>query len=240
MKIESLSREKSKEEMSDWLNNGHELKKVSPEYEKIRSDLNSVYLQIEIGYEDNPKRDYLIDINYGIYLYEYLKSKDWFNIRIAADDGFWRYLSLVVVPNVVAKRWGDNEKHFWQQSNRIWLKTLWWYIHLTWNENPDKTLQIISGFSFNTDMIQGLVERAGYKGNFINVYRSIVYHYSKVPKEVIIEFKKRVSTKSDNLFRAIMRLNTARSLVLDPCLCKGGEDGYVKSLFKDLNININE
>ena len=239
MKIETLNRERAKEEMSDWNANGHELKNVSTDYERIRREFALKYTKIEQNCEDKPRKDYIIDIHFGVYLYQFLNSESWFNVRLAADDGFWRYLSVVVVPDIVAKRWGyDNENHFWKQSNRIWLKTLWWYLHLTWNQNPEETLRIISGFSFNTDMIQGLVERAGHKGTFINVFRSIVKHYSEVDRNIIIEFKKRVTSKNDSLFRAIMRLNTARCLVVDPCLCKGGEDGYVKSLFKDLNINI--
>ena len=240
MKIEILSREKAKQSMADWLNNGQEIINLPSSYDIIRHDLSNAYIKIEEENNDLPKKDYMIDINFGVFLYSYLNSKKWFSLRCAADDGFWRYMSVVVIPDIVAKRWGnDNETHFWKQSNRIWLKTLWWYIHLTWNKDERNTLDIISGFSFNTDMIQGLVERSGYKGTFINVYRSIVYHYSKVNKDDIIRYKKRTSSKSDSLFRAIMRLNTARCLVIDPCLYEGGEDGYVLSLLKDLNVNIN-
>ena len=54
----------------------------------------------------------------------------------------------------------------------------------------------------------------------------------------IVKFKKQLTSGSDSLFRAVMRLNTARGLVEDPCLCIGGVEGYVGSLYKDLIKNL--
>ena len=91
---------------------------------------------------------------------------------------------------------------------------------------------------FNSDTIQGLVERTGKKGTYVDVYREIVYQYNLLDFNSIVKFKKQLSGGSDNLFRAIMRLNTARSLVTDPFLTKGGVSGYVNSIIKDLTINL--
>ena len=182
---------------------------------------------------------YMTDTLFGLKIYDYFRNKDWFNLRTAANDNFWRYISVGVIPNIVAKRWGTNkDNYFWKQSNRLWPKTTWWYIHLTWHNSLEETRNILLDKRFNSDTIQGLVERTGKKGTFVDVYREIVYQYSLLDYNTIVKFKKQLSGGSDNLFRAIMRLNTARNLVTDPCLTKGGVYGYVSSIIYDLTINL--
>jgi len=43
---------------------------------------------------------------------------------------------------------------------------------------------------------------------------------------------------SDDLFRVVMKLNTAKLLVLDPALYLGGEEAYAKSLFRDAGVDL--
>ena len=46
-------------------------------------------------------------------------------LEAAANDDFWRYLSIKVIPDVVAERWGyDNESHYWSKPARIWLRSI--------------------------------------------------------------------------------------------------------------------
>ena len=40
-------------------------------------------------------------------------------------------------------------------------------------------------------------------------------------------------TQQDDLFRIVMKLNTAKVMVVDPALYLGGEKEYVRSLFMD-------
>ena len=44
--------------------------------------------------------------------------------------------------------------------------------------------------------------------------------------------------KADDLFRVIMKLNTARMMVAEPALCSGGCEGYAKKLFFDAGMDI--
>ena len=41
-----------------------------------------------------------------------------------------------------------------------------------------------------------------------------------------------------SLFRIVMKLNTVKSLVVEPDLYEGGASGYVKSLFRQANIEV--
>ena len=86
----------------------------------------------------------------------------------------------------------------------------------------------------NSDVVQGIVDRSGKKGTYIEVYRELILQYSLLEYSTIVKFKKQLTFGSDSLFRAIMRLNTARCLVIDPCLVPDGVKGYVKSLIDDL------
>ena len=81
-------------------------------------------------------------------------------------------------------------------------------------------------------------ERTGRKGTYINVYRYIMYYYSRIPQNIIDSYNKRLPNKQDTLLRVIMRLNTAKVLVIDPALYLGGENEYAKSLFKDAGVEI--
>lgn len=235
MIVKTLKRSESQIVMNEWIDNSAKLPDVDSEYLKIRNDLMKFNQNVRQKYS----RDYDIDIHFGVYLYDYFKNLSGFNMRAAADDGFWRYLSLKVVPNIVTERWGkDNESHFWKRGTRIWLRAIWWYVHLSWQGDIDDTLSIIESPCFTTDTILNLVERAGRKGYYTNVYRYIMYFYSRVSQEELINFNKNTKKEADSLFRILMKLNTAKTMVIDPALSLGGEREYVRSLFLDLKISV--
>ncbi|EES50930.1 hypothetical protein NE172_03610 [Clostridium botulinum] len=234
MSMKTLKRQEAQKLMVEWIKDSSCMPEVDSFYLKMRNELQNAYKDVKEKYS----RDYEIDIHFGIYLYNYFEKIASFNMRTASDDGFWRYLSLKVVPDLVTDRWGkDNEAHFWKRGNKIWLRTLWWYIYLSWQENVQKTLDVIESPGFTTDTILNLIDRSG-KGYYIGVYRNIMYLHSRVPKEKLAEFNRNTVTKADSLFRVIMKLNTARTKVIEPALYTGGEREYARSLFNDLGINV--
>ena len=89
-----------------------------------------------------------------------------------------------------------------------------------------------------TDSILNLEERTGRKGTFINVYRYIMYYYSHIQQQVLDEYNKNTKTQQDDLFRIVMKLNTAKVMVVDPALYLGGEKEYVRSLFMDAGVRV--
>lgn len=240
MDIRTLNRGESGKAMTEWLASYPNPPKLDGEYAVLRSDLMKLFHAVLKNAEEKGIKiqDYYTDIHFGMLLYMYLKNQDWFSLRVAADDGFWRYLSLVVIPEAVATRWGkDNEDHYWRLQRRIWPKQLWWYIHLSWNTDEKTTMQILESANCSTDTILNLVERSGKKGTCIDAYRWIVYFYSIVPPKALSEYNK--SRKKDDLFRVVMKLNTARMLVAEPALCVGGFKGYANKLFVDAGMDIN-
>lgn len=237
MKIQEYSRDRARQILDNWRTK-NEFVSLDPDYSIIRTDLLQLYNLAKNEAKDFDRKEYITDVIFGISIYGYFQNCCWFNLRTASNDNFWRYIAVAVIPDIVFDRWGNKDNYFWKQSNRLWPKTSWWYIHLSFHESLEVTRLILLSKNFNSDTIQGIVERTGKKGTFVEVYRELIFQYYNLDYSTIVKFKKQLSLGSDSLFRAIMRLNTARSLVTDPCLCKDGVEGYVKSLIIDLIKNL--
>lgn len=240
MIIKTLNRMQAKAEMEDWLANYPSLPQVDGDYIKIRNEIQKFSKTVRENCPQNiEKKDYYIDAHMGMLLYDYLWKQSGFTLRVASNDDFWRYLSVRVVPDVVADRWGkDNESHYWSKPVRIWLRSLWWYVHLSWQGDMDSTAKVLESPCFSTDSILNLEERTGRNGTFITVYRYIMYYYSRIPREIIEAYDKNTEVQRDGLFRVVMKLNTAKSLVIDPALDLGGEKEYVRKLFMDAGVRV--
>lgn len=239
MEIKRLNRGEAEKAMSEWNSSFPQLPVLDGEYSVLRNDLINLFDSVmnEVGSEGIKSREYYVDSHFGILLYKYLSQKDWFSLRIAADDGFWRYLSLKVIPNTVAVRWGkDNDSHYWSTPQRVWLKQIWWYVYLSWTKDEVTTRSILESPNCSTDTILNFVERTGKKGTCVDAYRWIIYFYSILPPGLVSEYGKK--GKNYDLFRVVMKLNTARMMVTEPVLCIGGCKGYAKKLFIDAGLNI--
>lgn len=240
MNIKTLNRAESQSAMKEWIQNYPKIPEFDKNYTSIREEICRFNNEVRSKSENiSGKRDYYIDVHLGILLYDYLWRVQGFNLRVAANDDFWRYLSIKVVPDVVADRWGkDNESHYWSKPVRIWLRSIWWYVHLSWQGDMDSTAKVLEANCFSTDSILNLEERSGRKGTFIDVYRYIMYYYSRVPQNKLDEFNNNTQTKHEDLFRVIMKLHTAKSIVIDPALYLGGQKEYVRSLFADVGVRV--
>ena len=237
MRIKTLNRSESQIEYNNWVQNSSRLPDIENDYIKIRKDIQSFNKQVrEESLNKKTKKDYYVDVHLGILLYDYLERQPGFNMRAAANDDFWRYMSIKVVPDVVEERWGKNNgSHYWERGSRIWLRCIWWYVHLSWQGDIASTARVLDSPCFTTDSILNLEERTGRKGTFIEVYRYIMYYYSRVPEHIVQKFNK---AHQDDLFRVIMKLNTAKVMVINPSLYLGGEKEYVKSLFSDAGVRV--
>ena len=188
MKIMEYSREQARKKLDEWRNT-KEVYSLNSEYSSIRENFIEFYTKAKDEASRDDRTEYMTDVLFGSAIYEYLSNQDWFNIRTAANDGFWRYLSVEVIPDIVADRWGvNNDNYYWKQSNRLWPKTAWWFIHLSLNNSLDDTKRVLSKNCFNSDSIQGIVERTGKKGTYVEVYREIIKQYSQLDYNSIMLF----------------------------------------------------
>lgn len=187
------------------------------EWEALRKQLIDARDEVfeERGYDNAEKLDYDFDVAYGFKLYEILNENVGFNNREASNNDFWNWLSVRVIPDVVHSRWGNSPEHYFQRPTRTWLKVIWWYIHICWDGSEEATYELIKNNT--TDTIQGLIERPGI-GYYVDVYHEIMKRYK--------DYQDR------NLFRRVMKLNTARLMTTSPELVDGGIEAYVEDLFK--------
>ncbi|PTI04138.1 hypothetical protein BU096_12770 [Staphylococcus xylosus] len=192
---------------------------VPNEFEDLRQKLLSARDDIfkEYQLDGVEKLDYKFDLLFGINLFEILNENIKFYNRDAMNDDLWRYLSIKVIPDIVHSRWGFNEDHYFKTSRRIWLKTIWWYINLSWTGNIESTYRLLENNT--TDTILQLVERPGIGYN-VEMYRELMKQYNSY------------SDSSRQLFRRVLKLNTARLLTTSPELVEGGIPQYVEDLFK--------
>lgn len=225
MIIERLTRKEAIEAMNSWVGSSFTIPVLGTDYEQVREELVALFNCAKSAAGDNVKT-YEMDVHFGAALYGYFMTKTWFNDRLACDDGFWRHLTLRVIPDLVGQRWGNsNADHYYTKPSRIWPKALWWYIHLSLKDSDlDATKEMLLSKNFTTDSIENLVERTGRSGTNIDVYRTIMSKYWKLEKVTGFDFRK------------VMKLNTAMAVVLEPVFCEGGVEGYVDSIIKDLSL----
>ncbi|KAB8125583.1 hypothetical protein F9U64_22380 [Gracilibacillus oryzae] len=218
----TLSKNNAAKETASWKTDHipvpHFENDMAPLREKlVEADSNTVNFLNENQSEIKNRKDYFYDLKFGLELYHILNEEYNFSERNASDDEVWIYLSIRVVPDLVYKRWGLTESRFYKQSRRIWLRTLWWYIHLSWAGSKEETYNRLK--SFTTDEVVQLVERSGPRGYRIDLTREIMKQFSFAYEN------------SDRLlFRRIMKVNTARLKVIEPSLALGGLAQYVKEL----------
>lgn len=197
------------------------------EYKEMREEILKVFQEtlFEIGITEtqigNQNNSYKVDYIFGLKIYCLLTDKYNVNVRLAANEGFWRFLSLKVVPDVIEKRYGINHPdRFWKKPKRVWLRVLWWYIYLSWQGTTEKTANVLADNS--TDEILQLVDRCGRGGYRVELYRAIMRKYSQLD----IQERRR-----SQIFRKMMVLNTARVQVVEPAFSCNGENGYVDELY---------
>lgn len=181
---------------------------LTPDYRRLRTVFKSELPPFSDTMAQNAG---VYDIETGLRLYQILLAEG-FNVRAAADDGIWRHLSLCVIPDIVEQRWPKRQDdRFWRNRSRIWLRTIWWVTHLAWQGSVSATRGVMRGFT--TDMVVQLIERPGRGGFRVDLSRALFMERS------------RHGVKQDD-FRAMMKLNTARLIVIAPELVDGGVDGY--------------
>jgi len=171
--------------------------------------------------------DYERDVSVGLALYSNLNPSLGFTTVLANDDDIWRYLSCVVFPDITYIRYPKpgkddnriNTKRFYSHTRRIWVKTLWWYVHLAWQGNVDDTRKVLLTPGLGTDTISDFIERPG-KGYRIALTRELMRQYSMG------------RVRNSHLYNRLQKQNLVNCRIIEPALTEHGERGYVTYLLK--------
>lgn len=181
--------------------------------------------------ETDGKMSYLLDLRMGIKLHELINPQNGFTVVMANDDDIWRYISVSVMPDITYLRYPKpeqnvreaggriNRKRFFTGTRRIWLKSLWWYIHLSWQGSADKTYEVLKNNA--TDNINKLIETPG-RGYRTELYRDMVREYNET-------FPHKAKD-----FGAMTKMNNVKCLTVEPAFTADGIKGYTKMLCKEI------
>lgn len=220
--VEIISKKEALSIWNAWCENSYQLPRLTATETTLRRELESIYNKhshlIAKG------KSFEFDVKYAIELHKLFNTKRISTLRNMSEDGYWRYLSLHIIPDIVAHRHGHNPDYYFMKPNRVWLKSIWWLIYLAWQGSFNDTERTLLSGKFSTDTTVAMCERTGLEGTNIDLYRAIIKKAMSISKFGSTEL------------RRVMKLNTVKSLVVEPSLFKGGIDGYVNSLFRDLNI----
>lgn len=203
----------------------YETTESDPSYMEFRTELLNSFK--EALAESKGKMTYLLDLRVALCLYQLMPLGKDFTIIMANDDDIWRYISVKVMPDITYLRYPDpakgdiriNSKRFYRGTRRIWLKTLWWYVHLSWQGNEEKTFDVLKENA--TDNINKLIETPG-KGYRLSLYRNMMREYSQYAPHKAKDFA------------AITKLNNVKCLTVEPELIAGGEIKYAEQLVSEV------
>lgn len=243
IRYKSLSREEAKKIIAEYDNYDdiafRDLVKHWEKYDPV-SEYDESYIEFRKELikvfcdtldETGGKINYLLDLRVGLKLYSLLSPGKDFSVIQANNDDIWRYISVKVMPDITYLRYPKpekkvreeggriNHKRFYTDTRRIWLKSLWWYIHLSWQGTAAKTYKVLEHNGI--DDINKLIETPG-RGYRLFLYRAMMLEYSKhVPH-------------SSGDFAAYTKMNNAKCVLIEPSLTQGGEAGYAHRLFLEV------
>lgn len=194
------------------------------EYLELRKQIVAVFKRSREGVKGR-QADYHSDVEVGLALYEFL-SKHGFSVVLAETDDWWRFLSVRLFPDLTYSRYPAdateriNTKRFFSHTRRIWLKTLWWYVHLSWQGSVESTREVL--VKLGTDAISQLIERskAGYR---TDISRALMKRYSCES-----------SWCDSKKFQRTMALHLIKVDSVEPSLVDGGVSGYAQQVFDEV------
>ena len=94
MEYKRISKTEAEQILNKWRSD-RDIPATDQEYLDLRDELLKAYREVEasVGHDNL----YLIDMEYGLRIYEMLCPSRGFTLRIASDDGVWRYLAAAVI-----------------------------------------------------------------------------------------------------------------------------------------------
>lgn len=196
---------------------------LSENYKLLREKLVKKFedIQVELAQESSSSKQYLLDIKFGLYLYQ--QTNNIFNLRdnisIASNENFWIYINMIVIPDLVFLRWKSSSNlkaRFFEHTKRIYTNSIWWYIHLTWQGTYNNTYEVIENLT--TDVLLQLTERSG-SGYNVELTRGIIKRFGGL------------DNMKNNDFRLIMKWHVLYVKTFQPEFYDGGINGYLDFIF---------
>lgn len=221
--IEKKSSEEFNLLKSDWTKNSFS-NNIDREYQDIRNIVYAEYKKYEAQGDDE------VDYRVGLALYKlFLQEKYKLNPIYANDDDIWRYLSVRIFLDITylrsptKDRFGVYFSHdrIYKHTKRIWIKQLWWFIHLTWQGDEEQTYAVLK--KYGPGCFSQILERAG-KGYRVEIIRKMFKKMAERNDGKVNQTK---------IFTPIMKLYYAKMFVVEPTLVDGGIDSFLDKILDE-------
>lgn len=222
-----LKKKKAEAAVADMQAGNLDMPELNAEEKRLREKLLSAWQDAgEAAKEETQKYEYRRDLEFALRIYDIFSCGEYaMPPRIAADTTVWSYICIRLIPDIVRERWPKEvswAERFYKRSTRIYLRTLWWYIYLSWQGDAERTRLALLGNS--SDIIVQLVERSGRHGYRPELYRNIMRYFFALEMTD-------PQYRNAMYFRKVMKLHTARCASIEPEMARDGVGGYVKELF---------
>ena len=197
---------------------------LDPDYIALRDVVVEAWKGDKTDVRSRNDYKYKIDMAVGLALYGFLR-KHGFNEVYAETDDWWRFVSIKLCPDLTYQRYpreGEvriNRKRFYDHPRRIWLKTLWWYVHLCWQGSVEATKAVLA--EMGTDAISQIIERPG-RG-----YRP------EVSRVIAAKCAAESAWCGAKPFQKVMARNSVYCATFEPTLFAGGVEGYADRIFSE-------
>ena len=199
---------------------------LTDEYRELRALLVGAWRSVEKGSLSQNAYYYRIDLTVGLSLYDFLRENG-FNQIYSETDEWWRFVSIKLCPDLTYMRYPRDEKtgvrinrkRFFDHTRRIWLKTLWWYVHLGWQGDVDTTKRVLE--KLGTDAISQMIERPG------RAYRPDVFRVLAAKRAEEADW---CDAKA---FQKVMARHSIFNGSFEPSLYEKGIVGYANRIFGD-------
>ena len=178
--IEIISKKEALSIWNTWCENSYQLPRLTASETALRQELESIFNKH--SHLISKGKSFEFDVKYGIDLHKLFNTKRISTLRNMSEDGFWRYLSLQVIPDIVARRHGHKPEYYFSKPNRVWLKSIWWLVYLAWQGSFESTESTLLSGKFSTDTTVAIGERTGLEGTNIDLYRAIIKRAASSPK----------------------------------------------------------
>ena len=205
--------------------------KLDEDYRDLRERMLVVFQSVdERRKQSRLPKDYATDLFCGLAMHEFLAQRG-FGLWQAADDNVWRYVAILVIPDIVHERLGGDfsKKDTFSgiaRSSRFWIRNIWWYVHLSLIEvdgvaDYQETERILSGN--DTDILAGVVDHQG-RGFRVDLFRKMMKKFDEFCRSG------KLLMSREDVFRYLIKEYQIRTAVVDPDL--EGADSFLDEIFR--------
>lgn len=182
----------------------------------------------------NPDKKISESLLIGLVLYSKLVPEQTISSYQLTDIGFWRWINLCLLPDIIFAERTSAEMNknqvssaiYYDRQSRLWSYKLWWGIHVIYQGDEPST-QFVLENGITATAIETLLDRK-YEGYHIQLYRCLAKKMAELNQG------RKTKLGDENFLRPLMVLHSSKVKTIEPAFFNGGLEGYVDQLIKEI------